>query len=516
MHQQLSTIISFIIALNSLSSADDAVTQNETQPAYNLNDIYKEAENVADDRYFERCYGIYGCFPVDYPWNSDQRAHSVYPFSPSILNVKFPTFTNSTRTTPTLIDINSPTTITSLKINKDHKIYFIAHGFLELGNAKWLINMMNEILNYDNQATVIIVDWRGGSAPPYYQAVANIRVVGAVVAHVIMGIALELEMDNLDKFHLIGHSLGSHVSGYAGYFTQRDFGMKVGRITGLDPAKPYFEFTHPIVRLDLSDAQFVDILHTDSATFQEKSFGLKQQIGHVDFYPNGGRDQPVCRGQYFDGTCNHKNAVELFTESINTKCPFMAISCESYEDFLKGTCSSCNEDGHACVKFGFHSQSSFNLLNTTHQSPMKPLYLITASSAPFCKIHNKITIKMANSSVHAGDVGTLSIKLISKGNKTSERINLNEKETKFETGEAYTFFVTSTDIEGPVERIKIVYTYEFNMLRLKNPEIYVDFIAVQSMEYNSLINACPKNGQPLINSFVSEFNEMFCSSIKSN
>lgn len=67
---------------------------------------------------------------------------------------------------------------------------------------------MNEILNYDNQATVVIVDWRGGSTPPYYQAVANIRVVGAVAAHVIMGIALELEMENLDNFHLIGHSLG--------------------------------------------------------------------------------------------------------------------------------------------------------------------------------------------------------------------------------------------------------------------------------------------------------------------
>lgn len=71
--------------------------------------------------------------------------------------------------------------------------------------------MMNEILNYDNQATVVIVDWRGGSTPPYYQAVANIRVVGAVVAHVIMGIALELEMKDLDNFHLIGHSLGKKI-----------------------------------------------------------------------------------------------------------------------------------------------------------------------------------------------------------------------------------------------------------------------------------------------------------------
>lgn len=71
-----------------------------------------------------------------------------------------------------------------------------------------MIDLMNEILNYDNLATVVIVDWRGGSSPPYFQAVANIRVVGAIVAHLIVGIALELNMESLDGFHLIGHSLG--------------------------------------------------------------------------------------------------------------------------------------------------------------------------------------------------------------------------------------------------------------------------------------------------------------------
>ena len=77
MNPQLCIIISFIIALNSYSSADEAVTQNETQPAYNLDDIYNETENFTDERYFERCYGIYGCFSIDYPWRSEQRAHSV-------------------------------------------------------------------------------------------------------------------------------------------------------------------------------------------------------------------------------------------------------------------------------------------------------------------------------------------------------------------------------------------------------------------------------------------------------
>lgn len=34
--------------------------------------------------------------------------------------------------------------------------------------------------------------------------------------------------------------------------------------SGLDPAGPYFEDTDIIVRLDPSDASFVDVIHTDT------------------------------------------------------------------------------------------------------------------------------------------------------------------------------------------------------------------------------------------------------------
>ena len=47
-------------------------------------------------------------------------------------------------------------------------------------------------------------------------------------------------------------------------------------------------FTHEPteVRLDPTDADFVDVVHTDSNVL-----GLSDVSGHIDFYPNGGADQ---------------------------------------------------------------------------------------------------------------------------------------------------------------------------------------------------------------------------------
>lgn len=62
----------------------------------------------------------------------------------------------------------------------------------------------------------------------------------------------------LSRVHLIGFSLGAHVSGFAGSDSP---GLK--RITGLDPAGPLFEAQHPKARLDSSDANFVDVIHSN-------------------------------------------------------------------------------------------------------------------------------------------------------------------------------------------------------------------------------------------------------------
>ena len=65
--------------------------------------------------------------------------------------------------------------------------------------------------------------------------------------------------------------------------------------TGLDPAKPGFEGQHVAVRLDKTDAKFVDVIHTHTAPFLFGGMGYRGHLGHVDFYPNGGEYQPGCK-----------------------------------------------------------------------------------------------------------------------------------------------------------------------------------------------------------------------------
>lgn len=43
--------------------------------------------------------------------------------------------------------------------------------------------------------------------------------------------------------------------------------MHIIILTGLDPAEPHFQMTDPVVRLDPTDALFVDVIHSDATPF---------------------------------------------------------------------------------------------------------------------------------------------------------------------------------------------------------------------------------------------------------
>jgi pancreatic triacylglycerol lipase len=71
-----------------------------------------------------------------------------------------------------------------------------------------------------------MVDWSKGNGFPYTQASANTQVVGAEIALFIKYMIKNYGVKAAD-FHIIGHSLGSHVAGYAG---KQIVGL--GRISG--------------------------------------------------------------------------------------------------------------------------------------------------------------------------------------------------------------------------------------------------------------------------------------------
>ena len=183
-------------------------------------------------------------------------------------------------------------------------------------------------------------------------------------------------------YHLIGFSLGAHVAGFTGQEVQN-----ISRITGLDPASPLFEGYPARVRLDPSDAQFVDVIHSNGDGFMRGGLGSYTPMGHVDFYPNGGRVQAGCSSLLlgaltdilsgkWNSLCNHRRAFKFFIDSVRSRsCSFPAFSCESFENFLKGNCFTCGPEGKQCSNMGYYAYQS---------AGRGPMYLITREKEPFC------------------------------------------------------------------------------------------------------------------------------------
>ena len=87
-------------------------------------------------------------------------------------------------------------------------------------------------------------------------------------------------------------------------------------LTGLDPARPGFDFDHAAARLDPSDAMFVDAIHSDVGNGAlDISLGLQRPCGHVDFYPNGGKQQPGCGTSNVIGGTIHGWILNSFTRT---------------------------------------------------------------------------------------------------------------------------------------------------------------------------------------------------------
>lgn len=119
------------------------------------------------------------------------------------------------------------------------------------------------------------------------------------------------------KLTLVGHSIGAHIAGVAGKKVKKG---KVGTIIGLDPALPLYDNVNDDFRLIESDANYVEVIHTNI-----NHFGMATHIGNIDFYLNGGKNQPGCHSS----SCSHSRAADLFKESLEPGNRFSSTRCEN-------------------------------------------------------------------------------------------------------------------------------------------------------------------------------------------
>lgn len=141
-----------------------------------------------------------------------------------------------------------------------------------------------------NDHNILLIDWFKYSSGDYiYHAVPSAPKVAEVIAKTLL--QMKDSGFNLDKFHLVGFSLGAQLCGMIGRSinTQSNGMFKISRITALDPAQPlfygfwaFFFRIQPISKDDgnLTEifdlitmltseflAIFVDVIHSDIATF---------------------------------------------------------------------------------------------------------------------------------------------------------------------------------------------------------------------------------------------------------
>ncbi|XP_012587023.1 PREDICTED: lipase member I isoform X1 [Condylura cristata] len=243
--------------------------------------------------------------------------------------------------------------------NTSKKTVWLIHGYRPMGSIpSWLQNFLRILLDQDD-INIIVVDWnRGATTFIYSRAVKNTRKVAVKLSESIHN--LLKHGASLDNFHFIGVSLGAHISGFVG----KIFHGQLGRITGLDPAGPKFSGKPSNDRLDYSDAKFVDIIHSDV-----NSLGIKEPLGHIDFYPNGGKKQPGCPKTIFSGIefikCDHQRAVYLFMAALETDCKFISFPCSSYEDYKIGLCMDCDGFKKKCPRLAYYFILSIMVLDKT-------------------------------------------------------------------------------------------------------------------------------------------------------
>lgn len=201
---------------------------------------------------------------------------------------------------------------------------------------------------------VIAVDWKSIAILDYMSAgkcfldhiAETIRRLMALIDEVFKE---ENEtFDTKERLSVAGHSLGAHIAGILGHSLDR----QLKYICAMDPAG--LNFHHLIVprfkncRLSENSAQLVHVLHTSIGLY-----GNKFLLGHADFFANGGKNQPGCKG-LLKQMNSHLRSINLFRYSLNPDIDAIGYKCEIDDERKEYPRNSVRKSDSS--RFGIHNE----------------------------------------------------------------------------------------------------------------------------------------------------------------
>ncbi|XP_065396403.1 lipase member H isoform X6 [Macaca fascicularis] len=294
-------------------------------------------------------------------------------------------------------------------LNVTKKTTFIVHGFRLTGSPPvWMEDLVKGLLSVEDM-NVVVVDWnRGATTLIYTHASSKTRKVALILKEFID--QMLAEGASLDDIYMIGVSLGAHISGFVGEM----YDGQLGRITAL---------------------------------------GYKEPLGNIDFYPNGGLDQPGCPKTIFGG-----------------------YRADNWKDYLR-----------------------------EKDPPMTKAFFDTAEENPFCMYHYFVDIITWNKNIRRGDI---TIKLRDKAGSTTES-KINHEPTTFQKYHQVSLLARFNQDLDKVAAVSLMFStgsiigprYKLRILRMKlrslaHPErpqlCRYDLVLMENVETVFQPILCPK------------------------
>ncbi|XP_055546007.1 pancreatic triacylglycerol lipase isoform X2 [Wyeomyia smithii] len=263
--------------------------------------------------------------------------------------------------------------------NKRTVMYF--HGYIESPEVE-SVHVIVDAYQKRNDHNLIILDWTQLADGNYLlEAVPNCRKLGHKLGSVILAM-VDAGLD-VDKLHLVGHSLGAQLAGYAGrtVLSKSDKKIKLKRISALDPAFPPFYPGVFVTHLSEKDAHFVDVIHTDAWLY-----GAPVSTGTADFWPNNGKtlqpgcpkrnykpltdnvvpfklDSPEAHACRYAYLCSHRRSWWFWAESVAERptASFHSVRCKSWGDFKEGKVDRSAQIAHMGIDCSADAKGDYYL-----------------------------------------------------------------------------------------------------------------------------------------------------------